>query len=206
MFHIYRKNVPFLIQIAWSCSRSVTIWNEIENKSHFHICCQSSFKRWSWVNLPVHFLKNVPVNKILFAMESNNCELSHGAQLVLMWPCSLPGFKRLAWGIKCFKLPLSIDICRYLTEEKDESLGEELHNIFPKRNQNLYVQYWRNLKEPCGETFINIFKSDYLTSFIVSSMRKKGGSCPQYFFMLHRRCNPAFLNRKSITKKDLLSR
>lgn len=35
------------------------------------------------------------------------------------------------------------------------------------------MQYWGNLKEPCGETFINIFKFDYLTSFIVSSVRKK---------------------------------
>lgn len=90
------------------------------------------------MNLPVHFLKNIPVNKILFAMVSNNCGLSHGAQLVLIWPCSLSGFKRPAWKIKCFKLCLSKDICRYLTKEKDESLGEELHNIFPKRNPNLW--------------------------------------------------------------------
>lgn len=44
------------------------------------------------MNFPVHFLMNIPVNKILFAMESNNCGLSCGAQLVLVWPCSLSGF------------------------------------------------------------------------------------------------------------------
>lgn len=131
MFHIYRKNVPSWIQIAWSCNHSRIIWNEIENKSHFYICCQFSFKRWQWVNLPAHFLMNISVNKILFAVESNNC----GESLVLMWPCSVCGFWRLRRRIKCFKLPISRNISRYLTEERDKSLGEELHNIIPMWRQ-----------------------------------------------------------------------
>ena len=44
------------------------------------------------MNLPVHFLMEIPVNKILFAMDLDKRGLSHGEQLVLMWPCSLSGF------------------------------------------------------------------------------------------------------------------
>lgn len=205
MFHIYRKNVPFLIQIAWSCSHSVTIWNEIENKSHFHICCQSSFKRWSWVNLPVHFLKNIPVNKILFAMESNSCGLSHGAQLVPMWPCSLPGFKRLAWRIKCFKLSLSKDICRYLTEEKDESLGEELHNIFLKRNQNLSVLVlicstegtWRNHVGKLLLIFSNLITSLHLLYLLW----EKRWILPSVFLYVTQKMQSCFSKQKEYHKK-----
>lgn len=36
-------------------------------------------------------------------------------------------FKGLG-GKSCFKISISKDICRYLTEEKDKSLGEELHS------------------------------------------------------------------------------
>lgn len=39
-----------------------------------------------------------------------------------------------AWE-KGFKRPISRNISRYITEEKDKSLGEELHNITQIRRQ-----------------------------------------------------------------------
>lgn len=134
MFRIYWKNVPFCIEIAWSCNHSRIIWNEIENKSNFHICCQSSFKRWGWVNLPADFLMNISVNKILFAVESSNYELSCGALLVLKWPCSICGFWSLWRRIKCFKLPISRNISRYLTEGRESWKGTTQYNLNKETN------------------------------------------------------------------------
>lgn len=157
MFHIYRKNVPFQIQIAWSCSHSITIWNEIGNKSHFHICCQSSFKRWSWVNLPVHFLMNIPVNKILFATESV-VGFHVGHSWYWCGHVHSLGFKGLCGGgCRVLRSPSAKTLLKRSTRvlERNDTIPNK--QIKPVICVGINVQFWKNLKEPCGTTLMNIF-------------------------------------------------